>query len=61
MSRSMHGEPKLVGNPHDATCRIPDDCIDSRRYPLFMAREVMRGLIEQINAQVPGQRDTSSC
>lgn len=42
-------------------CRIPDDCIDSRRYPLFMDREVMRGLIEQINAQVPGQRATSSC
>ena len=29
-------------------CRVPDDCIDSRRYPLFMAREVMRGLIEQL-------------
>jgi hypothetical protein len=24
------------------SCRIPDDCIDSKRYPLFMAREVMR-------------------
>jgi colanic acid biosynthesis glycosyl transferase WcaI len=23
------------------SCRIPDDCIDSKRYPLFMAREVI--------------------
>ena len=32
-------------------CRVPDDCIDSRRYPLFMARDVMRGLIEQLKAE----------
>ena len=32
-------------------CRVPDDCIDFKRYPLFMAREVMRGLIEQLKAQ----------
>ena len=32
-------------------CRVPDDCIDSKRYPLFMAREVMRGLIEQLKAE----------
>ncbi len=31
-----------------ATCRIPDDCIDSKRYPLFMAREVMRQLIDNL-------------
>ena len=30
------------------TCRIPDDCIDSKRYPLFMAREVMRQLIDNL-------------
>ena len=29
-------------------CRIPDDCIDSKRYPLFMAREVMRQLIDNL-------------
>ena len=34
-----------------ATCRIPDDCIDSKRYPLFMARDVMRVLIEQLQAE----------
>jgi hypothetical protein len=28
--------------------RIPDDWIDNKRYPLFMAREVMRALIEQL-------------
>ena len=25
----------------DVKCRIPDDCIDSKRYPLFIAREAM--------------------
>jgi len=30
----------LLGN-----CRIPDDCIDSKRYPLFIAREAMRALV----------------
>ena len=33
------------------SCRIPDDCIDSKRYPLFMARDVMRVLIEQLQAE----------
>ena len=36
---------------HLPTCRIPDDCIDSKRYPLFMARDVMRVLIEQLQAE----------
>ena len=36
---------------HNSTCRIPDDCIDSKRYPLFMARDVMRVLIEQLQAE----------
>ena len=26
--------------------RIRDDCIDSKRYPLFMAKEVMRQLMD---------------
>ena len=30
------------------SCRIPDDRIDSRRSPLFMARAVMTELIEQL-------------
>lgn len=25
-----------------STCRIPDDCIDLRRYPLLVARQAMR-------------------
>lgn len=29
-------------------CRIPDDCIDKNRYPLFMARSVLRELIESL-------------
>ena len=36
------------------TCSIPDDCIDSKRYPLFMARSVMRALIEQLKAEARG-------
>ncbi|KAF1023115.1 MAG: Peptide chain release factor 3 [Paracidovorax wautersii] len=32
------------------TCRIPDDCISENRYPLFMARAVMRGLIESLQS-----------
>jgi predicted metalloprotease len=31
-------------------CRVPDHCLDSKRYPLFMAREVMAGVIEQLSA-----------
>ena len=29
-------------------CRIPDDWIDNKRYPLFMARSVMRSLIDEL-------------
>jgi len=29
-------------------CRIPDDCIYSKRYPLFMARAVLQELIESL-------------
>ncbi len=47
---------RLVGSLLNDTrnalkCRIPDDCIDSKRYPLFMARDVMRVLIEQLQAE----------
>ncbi len=40
--------------PYDRTgcdsCRIPDDCIDSKRYPLFMARAVLKELIESLQS-----------
>lgn len=29
-------------------CRIPDDCIDEKRYPLFMARAVLQEFIESL-------------
>lgn len=32
------------------SCRIPDDCIDSKRYPLFMARAVLKELIESLQS-----------
>ena len=31
-------------------CRIPDDCIDENRYPLFMARTVMTELMASLQA-----------
>jgi len=34
----------------EATCRIPDDCIDPKRYPLFMARAVLQELIESLQS-----------
>jgi len=43
--------PGLVFN-----CRIPDDCIDTRRYPLFMARDVMRRAIDLIKAKIQGSQ-----
>lgn len=30
------------------SCRIPDDCIDQKRYPLFMARDVLKALVQSI-------------
>ena len=39
---------------HVPNCRIPDDWIDTKRYALFMARDVMRALIDQMqSASVP--------
>src|SRR6218665_127848 len=35
------------------SCSIPDDCIDSNRYPLFMARAVLPELIESLQSS-PG-------
>lgn len=34
----------------DPSCRIPDDCIDSKRYPLFIARAVLKELIESLQS-----------
>ena len=44
-------DTKQLAKQVAVTCRIPDDCIDSKRYPLFMARDVMRVLIEQLQAE----------
>lgn len=35
---------------HKVTCRIPDDCIEEKRYPLFMARAVLQELIESLQS-----------
>lgn len=42
---------KNVFAVYSVNYRVPDDSIDFRRYPLFMARDVMRGLIEQLKAE----------
>ena len=31
-------------------CRIPDDCIDPKRYPLFIARDVLRELVQSLQS-----------
>ena len=36
--------------PFMANCRIPDDCIDEKRYPLFMGRAMFNELIESLQA-----------
>jgi hypothetical protein len=32
-------------------CRVPDDCIDASRRALFVGREAMRDLIEELRSQ----------
>ena len=41
---------EIKAAPSRTNCSIPDDCIDSRRYPLMMARAVMRALIDEMNS-----------
>lgn len=33
------------------TCCVPDDCIDPKRRALFVSREVMRGLIDELRSE----------
>lgn len=33
-------------------CGVPDDSIDPRRFPLFLGREVMRRLIDDLRVTV---------
>ncbi len=40
------------------SCKVPDDCIDPRRYPLFMARATMRALIADVRAT---KKESVSC
>lgn len=47
--RSLKSET-LRRRSHLPTCRIPDDCIDSKRYPLFIARAVLKELIESLQS-----------
>lgn len=50
ISQMQYGINASTGGVFTSTrsCRIPDDYIDSKRYPLFMAREVMRQLIDNL-------------
>ena len=40
----------FLPSPVMPSCRIPDDCIDSKRYPLFIARAVLKELIESLQS-----------
>jgi len=44
---AIHGLVAQLATDHPS-CRISDDCIDNKRYPLFIAREVMQALIDQL-------------
>ena len=46
---TRHTQP-IVERLFRPMCRIPDDCIDSKRYPLFMARAVLKELIESLQS-----------
>jgi len=45
---------------HGVSCRIPDDCIDERRYPLFMGRAVMQELIKGLKAKAKAKARAQS-
>lgn len=44
-------ESELIGQFTLDTCRIPSDHIPIRSWPLFLARELMRDLIETLKAE----------
>ena len=52
LNKKVFNELILIPRPKNTLfqimCRIPDDCIDKNRYPLFMARSVLRELIESL-------------
>jgi len=41
----------VTGQDGAYICRVPDDCIDPRRRALFLGRETMRELIEELRRQ----------
>lgn len=50
---ALDGNPDLTVAKREieATCQVPDDCIDPRRRALFIGRETMRELIEELRRQ----------
>ena len=48
--RQISGLLRIYVQGDIAKCRIPDDCIDEKRYPLFMARAVLQELIESLQS-----------
>ena len=49
-SKCYYQHRSLLDQSVSRTCRIPDDCINEKRYPLFMARAVLRELIESLQS-----------
>lgn len=48
----------MIDGNRVATCRIPDDHISQRRYPWFVARDIMYHAIEQFIQQAQGGQST---
>ena len=42
-------------------CRISDDCIDPKRYPLFIVREVVCELLAQFKTKSKVDAKVSTC
>jgi len=44
----VHGSIKRACSPNITRCRVPDDCIDTRRSCIILGREMMRELIDEL-------------
>jgi len=49
-SRKCGGYEPIHNQGEQNLCRIPDNCIDKNRYPLFMARAVLRELVQSLQS-----------
>lgn len=57
--KSINGESLFVAKDFleglgysKSSCEVPDDCIDRKRRALFVSRDVMRGLIDELRSEL---------